>query len=54
MKRKLISALLISLLIVSVSGCGDDDKYNSAAEKIENMSDDEIENAILNGASKLN
>lgn len=53
MKKKLISALLISLLVLSISGCGDDDKYSSAAEKIENMSDEELENAILKGADML-
>ena len=53
MRKKLLSVLLISLLIMSISGCGDDDKYDSAAQKIENMSDEELEDAILKGAEML-
>lgn len=51
MKKRLLAVLLTALMLVSVSACGDDEK--DIESKIENMSDSEIEDAILQGADML-
>ena len=55
MKKKFLSALLAALMLVSVTACGEDKEpdYDKIGEDIENMSDDELEKAILDGADML-
>ena len=54
MKKRLLSAIFAALMLMSVTACGDDEPdYDDIGEKIENMSDEELENAILEGAERL-
>ena len=54
MKKRLLSAILAALMLISVTGCGGDEPdYDDIGEKIENMSDEELEDSILAGAEKL-
>lgn len=54
MKKKIIAVFLTALMVMSISACGDDkDDYEKAADRIENMSDSELEDAILDGAAML-
>lgn len=58
MKKRFLSIALVASLILSAAGCGetgssDEINLDNIDEKIENMSDDEIEQAVLDGAEKL-
>lgn len=58
MKKKLLSVALIASLVLSAAGCGetgssDEINLDNIEEKIDNMSDDEIEQAVLDGIEKL-
>lgn len=54
MKKRLLSAALALLMLMSITACGNDEPdYDDIGEKIENMSDDELESAILKGAERL-
>ncbi len=56
--KKILSVVLIAAMVLSVAGCsgngsGEDIDFDAIGEKIENMSDDELENAIEEGVGKL-
>ncbi len=56
--KKILSVVLMAAIVLSVAGCAgnggsEDIDFDAIGEKIENMSDDELENAILDGAEKL-
>ncbi len=58
MKKKILSVVLMVAMVLSVAGCGgnssgEDIDFDAIGEKIENMSDDELENAIEEGVGKL-
>ena len=58
MKKKIISVALMAVMVLSIAGCGgngsgEDIDFDAIGEKIENMSDDELENAIEEGVGKL-
>lgn len=58
MKKKLLSVALIASLVLSAAGCGetgssDEINLDNIEEKIDNMSDDEIEQAFIDGADTL-
>ncbi len=58
MKKKILSIVLMAAMALSVAGCGgngsgEDIDFDAIGEKIENMSDDELENAIEEGVGKL-
>lgn len=58
MKKRILTIVLVASLILSAAGCGetgssDEINLDNIEEKIENMSDDEIEQAVLDGAEKL-
>ena len=55
MKKKILSVLLAALMLMSVTACGGDKEpdYDKIGDDIENMSDEELENAILDGADML-
>jgi len=56
--KKIISVVLMAAMVLSIAGCGgngsgEDIDFDAIGEKIENMSDDELENAIEKGVGKL-
>lgn len=54
--KKIISVVLMAAMVLSTAGCGgngEDIDFDAIGEKIENMSDDELENAIEEGVGKL-
>ena len=58
MKKKILSMVLMAVMVLSIAGCGgngsgEDIDFDAIGEKIENMSDDELENAIEEGVGKL-
>ena len=58
MKKRILSALLAMAMVLSVAGCEsnsgtEDIDFDEIGEKIENMSDDELENAVIDGVEKL-
>ena len=58
MKKKILSVVLMAAMVLSIAGCGgngsgEDIDFDAIGEKIENMSDDELENAIEEGVGKL-
>lgn len=58
MKKKILSMVLMAAMVLSIASCGgngsgEDIDFDAIGEKIENMSDDELENAIEEGVGKL-
>ncbi len=58
MKKKVLSAVFAMVMVLNAAGCGesggsDDIDLDDIGEKIENMSDDDIESAILDGVEKI-
>ncbi len=56
--KKILSVVLMAAMVLSIAGCGgngsgEDIDFDAIGEKIENMSDDELENAIEEGVGKL-
>lgn len=56
--KKILSVVLMAAMVLSIAGCGgngsgEDIDFDAIGEKVENMSDDELENAIEEGVEKL-